>query len=474
MCSLSLPPIHSLATLNSLREFEHSLNPSPQPSGHSLFYPLPCADTQFWNLIETQLGTPAASFPELSEIISTLFPQTHSYKCDTNLHGLEQALAALKRKVPDFDFWNEVYPSIVKSALKLPELFGGVGDNRQNQIPVLVTEIAGTLRLTRQQVHSLLANSFFGTLRQIPTCGNLQWMRIFSSGDPVSVGRTECILLYFYITLYFPNLPGAVEYERCVLDDPPEWSTLAIPLTEVEIETGAVETVEEAQAMVDFANHRLMIFQIIASATQEEVLFSIFPECFATLLFCEKLAVHESITVRGLYRYCSYSGYGETFKCVPIQTPKIVSDMIAIDALVNYPTTLQYERRYLERDLNKALCGFASCVTYGTIATGRWGCGVFNGDPVLKFLQQVMAASVSRNPVRYRVFSQQEEVKLLRGVLEDVRRLNLTVGELFQLLDEYSPNARAVSLDSFIYLWKRESSPISEASEAESPKILEV
>lgn len=31
--------------------------------------------------------------------------------------------------------------------------------------------------------------------------------------------------------------------------------------------------------------------------------------------------------------------------------------------------------------------------TTARISTGMWGCGVFNGEPTLKLLQQIMAAS---------------------------------------------------------------------------------
>ena len=48
------------------------------------------------------------------------------------------------------------------------------------------------------------------------------------------------------------------------------------------------------------------------------------------------------------------------------------------------------------RELNKAKCGFQrtpSQLKNCPIATGNWGCGVFGGDSVLKFLLQWVAAS---------------------------------------------------------------------------------
>ena len=47
----------------------------------------------------------------------------------------------------------------------------------------------------------------------------------------------------------------------------------------------------------------------------------------------------------------------------------------------------------IERELTKAAAGFR-CEGYDKIVTGNWGCGAFGGYVQLKFLIQLVAASV--------------------------------------------------------------------------------
>ena len=48
----------------------------------------------------------------------------------------------------------------------------------------------------------------------------------------------------------------------------------------------------------------------------------------------------------------------------------------------------------MTRELCKAWTGFRS-VKGHVVATGHWGCGAFGGDPNIKCLLQVMAASMA-------------------------------------------------------------------------------
>jgi hypothetical protein len=66
----------------------------------------------------------------------------------------------------------------------------------------------------------------------------------------------------------------------------------------------------------------------------------------------------------------------------------------------------QYERPFLERELNKAFCGFRTdgwpaSLPCPPVVTGNWGCGAFCGDPEFKFLIQLMAASAGGYSFKY-------------------------------------------------------------------------
>ena len=54
----------------------------------------------------------------------------------------------------------------------------------------------------------------------------------------------------------------------------------------------------------------------------------------------------------------------------------------------------QLDKWLMTRELCKAWTGFRS-VKGHVVATGHWGCGAFGGDPNIKCLLQVMAASMA-------------------------------------------------------------------------------
>jgi len=66
----------------------------------------------------------------------------------------------------------------------------------------------------------------------------------------------------------------------------------------------------------------------------------------------------------------------------------------------------QLSSKCLKRELNKAFCGFCRDAQEqrSTVATGNWGCGAFGGDPAVKFLIQLMAASQAERPLFYFTF----------------------------------------------------------------------
>jgi len=75
----------------------------------------------------------------------------------------------------------------------------------------------------------------------------------------------------------------------------------------------------------------------------------------------------------------------------------------------------------LKRELNKAFCGFDSndfqqCKRYTTVATGNWGCGAFGGNPYIKAVIQLMAASQAERPIYFFTFDDEELAYYLKLV----------------------------------------------------------
>ncbi|XP_042372934.1 poly(ADP-ribose) glycohydrolase-like, partial [Plectropomus leopardus] len=85
-----------------------------------------------------------------------------------------------------------------------------------------------------------------------------------------------------------------------------------------------------------------------------------------------------------------------------------------------------------------AYCGFKG---HGhnepDIATGKWGCGAFNGDPQLKAVIQLMAAAKARRGLAFFTFQDEQ----LKRSLQQTHRLLVTEGttveKLYGLLEDY-------------------------------------
>ena len=64
----------------------------------------------------------------------------------------------------------------------------------------------------------------------------------------------------------------------------------------------------------DFANAHIGGGVLRHGSVQEEIRFTISPECLISVLICEKMNDNESIVIIGAERFCNYSGYSRTFK----------------------------------------------------------------------------------------------------------------------------------------------------------------
>ncbi|OTF77328.1 hypothetical protein BLA29_011642 [Euroglyphus maynei] len=75
-----------------------------------------------------------------------------------------------------------------------------------------------------------------------------------------------------------------------------------------------------------------------------------------------------------------------------------------------------------------------------TIATGNWGCGVYNGDVKLKTLIQIIAASESERNLIYFTYNDRRlknEFDQVKALLETCQQ-PFTVGQLYRLLLRYA------------------------------------
>lgn len=209
------------------------------------------------------------------------------------------------------------------------------------------------------------------------------------------------------------------------------------------IEDQSVEALE-----VDFANKYLGGGALSRGCVQEEIRFMINPELIVGMLFLASMADNESIEIVGAERFSNYSGYASSFRFTGDHEDKRGVDsfgrrrtrIIAIDALCS-PGKKQYSIEFLLREANKAFCGFLDQQVSESeigIATGNWGCGAFGGDPQVKAVIQWLAASQATRPfILYYTFGL-EELQKLEMVVQWIMSHKWSVGELWNMLVEYS------------------------------------
>ncbi len=233
----------------------------------------------------------------------------------------------------------------------------------------------GKVEMTRTEAATILAHSLFKPI------GNLNWERILRSRSNEAKQRLACLLSFF--ETYEPS-DEVICFERICLPFQDEVEDDVIHGSNVILHKKNVEDVENAEAIVDFANPRIHIHSIIPSLTQEEVLFSIHSECFLILsMITNELQDDEVVIFRNMRRHATYTGYVEGFRFVAAAPACGGKTIIAMDACMH----AQFYQ--IERDIWKAKIGFSQFAS--SVSTGRWGCGVFGGNPTLKFLQQVIA-----------------------------------------------------------------------------------
>ncbi|KAL5702658.1 poly(ADP-ribose) glycohydrolase [Ranunculus cassubicifolius] len=197
---------------------------------------------------------------------------------------------------------------------------------------------------------------------------------------------------------------------------------------------------------VDFANKYIGGGALSRGCVQEEIRFMINPELIIGMLFLPCMSDNEAIEIVGAERFSNYTGYASTFRfsgdfldekptdCLKRRKTRIV----AIDALSS-PKMRQYGVEYLLREINKAFCGFLHKTEDKIgVVTGNWGCGAFGGDPEIKAVIQWLAASQASRPfILYYTFKE-EALWDLEQVSSWILSHEWTVGDLWNMLLEYS------------------------------------
>lgn len=446
----------------------HSLYPIDQQSGnrHHCRYR--------WEIIQESL---LQTFMSSHQLETAILSYNHLYAHRWNFSALHHFFSEVMEEEEVTIFFKTLLPKMVHLALQLPVLITGA-------IPLLKCHTNASISLSQLQVSSLLANAFFCTFprrnsaspqSEYATYPHINFNRLFSALRKDKPNRCQsvmekfkCIFHYFRrVTSKVPE--GVITIQRRYLSkhDCPKWDNIDQKLSSLHITSnGTIETDGAGLLQVDFANKYVGGGVLGMGCVQEEIRFVICPELMVTMLVTEALDDTEALIISGIERYSKYEGYSNSFKWSGDyidETPRDssgrrITSVVAIDALRFTQSGLQFDLSKIIRELNKAYVGFVGCDlrkdNLPAIATGNWGCGAFRGNPKLKVLLQLMAASVAGRAMVYFTFGDTTLRDEIAAMYLHLVQQNISIARLFSLLLQYR-ESRTHHLDFYNFLYSK-------------------
>jgi len=320
------------------------------------------------------------------------------------------------------------------------------------KIPLLTINSDISLSLSQKQVAILLANGFFCTFEDSVkqqggtyTYSTFNFVELFSLQTFKSVEKLKCLFVYFSsVHEKMPNGMITILRQKC--------STIPIENVELPLATiraellGLIED-QFKEAQVNFAQNYIGGNALSNGTSQGDIGFLIAPEALISCLVCEQLQKNETILILGAQRFANYRGFKNTLKFEDRkQIDKVgrtslghfPSCIIAIDAVHYNQPEKQFLRVAIDREIQKALVGFSPKLPLESlsIATGNWGVGAYKGNIELKFLIQLIAASVTGRELHYFTCGNQEFYDKIAVLMETLKDNCVSVGRLYSKLIE--------------------------------------
>ena len=244
---------------------------------------------------------------------------------------------------------------------------------------------------------------------------------------------------------------------------------LAAPLVILEGGPG-IEDVHGG-VFADFANKKFGGGVFGTGAVQEEILTIIHPETLLGRALFDTMTDTSSVAVTGALRFSNYTGYGSgptpfTFGGPrPLPPPGVdrsgraLTEIVAMDATkFKNNVTQQYTEHSIYREYAKAAVAFAPLAGSDPavpVVSGRWGSGDFRGDPILKILIQIAAASRVERPLIL-VKVGENEATVVKSIVAAAIPLDITPDNLMRLIEKtvrgitYTQDQRANSANTGI------------------------
>ena len=361
------------------------------------------------------------------------------------------------------NFFNEVLPWIASNALRLKTLF-------PSGLPRLQIHKQATITLTAEKCLCILSAIFLGATPVE------HWF--FTSHRTC---QTKLLSMVNYFSILHQrhtngdSLSRPLTFSRIVENPRPldYWRLSSRPLSTFTYHSKmCIEDYPQPCLQVDFANKYIGGGAMESGCVQEEICFMVHPELMVSILMSDVMKKNEAIVMVGAERFTQHDGYASSINYAGRYDDKrpldrygrLDSHFVAIDALELMPGSIeQYHPLFVERELNKAYAGFRGdekereemgngvISKLRPVCTGRWGCGVFGGDPQIKSLIQWAAASENERDVVFMTFGDIG----LRELPEIVAKYSgKTVGKLISDISSVLPKLEQAGSELFNELLK--------------------
>ncbi|KAL7675060.1 hypothetical protein ACOME3_001328 [Neoechinorhynchus agilis] len=352
-----------------------------------------------------------------------------------DLDGLKSAVSLLQFRniIPsERYFYCTIVPKMVDVALEGAALFGP-----GKRIPSLYPASNIALTLSARQCLCLLTHAFFNTLNDEThylcegfrrNANHLSLLKLLS--ESYLSNKLASILDYFVYQIENPDkLNYSITFYRANLTNGNREFDVQNMVSRCELIAKVLLTSDAlierfvSCVQIDFANRNIGGGVLRSGCVQEEIMFCRAPELLTSILFNFPMTDNECIHITGARKFASTLG--------------------------------QYAKSKIDREIIKAVCGFMTSPKFqnnpvNAVATGNWGCGAFGSDVDLKFLIQVIAASICRRNIVYCTFHDNHLANRITVFYRKLQRIPLkkiydcliekakTIGETDSLLDSIS------------------------------------
>ncbi|CAF0836933.1 unnamed protein product [Brachionus calyciflorus] len=411
----------------------------------------------------------------VKQFADSIFLEKAIEKCSSNknlkLKNLKYLFNKAYSKTESEDIIKNLIPKMIDLALDLPNKIKSSipilkqGKCIESKIFVSFIFLGNThsISLTEEQCAIILANAFFCTFPERSYDSNpedmpfINFESLYTGSNKSKIEKLKCILNYFKrITERASTSKRIITFTRIchetqntnIFKESNKKVRKAIILLDGKIEDckGALQ--------LDFANEYIGGGVLNHGCVQEEIRFVLCPELIVSLLFMERMQDNECIYIRGCERFNDYSGYASSFEwkgdffdtTERDKDNRILTDVLAIDALCFRNSKDQFNKKKIDREIQKCLAGFSAylkndkekdVVKIPCIATGNWGCGAFNGNIELKFLIQLIAATEAGRDLVYFTFNDIDVFSKLNLIMDLLGKNSLTIGQVYTILLEY-------------------------------------